>query len=446
MRKRMIGLVFALVMVLMTAVAAADMDLPKGDTLFDSYCKKYGYFGEWDQETWVKLGKEMEPEEPICTLNAYALKKCRYPEENTADIGREEAKALALKASGIPEASVDSCILMEAEPHPVWKVHIITDGPADPVLELDAETGEVTATETYKHNYTPEYVLFTTQKAWRAMELEHDGAWWIAIREVAYAYLDLNMNDPSSQLAERTLYHWEEDGLTTRFTGRWAGMKSYLVELDENGFVLRCEETDTDSTTEMPELDEDGNLPMPTPRPDGKPWFWGQEIKDEAYWNRMERAMANQGVTAENFEKKQKEWEKKYGREAEWPQECTVIKFFFTLPDYDTEGIAECYPLFSQEGKPTLEEMKAKALEEFKKAIAGQKKKKWMDGLRANGQLLSDAWNDTAHERYNKPVWCMRIERYEKEDGYKHWVPKGYVMLDEDGNIEEVVPELNGGG
>ena len=65
MRKRMIGLVFALVMVLMTAAAAADMDLLKGDTLFDSYCKKYGYFGEWDQETWVRLGKDIQALEYI---------------------------------------------------------------------------------------------------------------------------------------------------------------------------------------------------------------------------------------------------------------------------------------------------------------------------------------------------------------------------------------------
>ena len=39
-------------------------------------------------------------------------------------------------------------------------------------------------------------------------------------------------------------------GLTVRFTGRREGMKSYEVELDENGFVLRCEETGTAAAEE----------------------------------------------------------------------------------------------------------------------------------------------------------------------------------------------------
>ena len=40
--------------------------------------------------------------------------------------------------------------------------------------------------------------------------------------------------------------------MTLRFTGRWKGMKDYEVELDENGFVLGCEETESAATEEKP--------------------------------------------------------------------------------------------------------------------------------------------------------------------------------------------------
>ena len=132
----------------------------------------------------------MDALEPA-TPDGKLLKMGHYPEEDSVSIGREKAQELAIAASGKRTAEVNTCVLIGADPHPVWKIRLLTDDPASPVIELDAQTGEVVAVDIFKTDYTPSYVLYSTEKNWRKTELETDGPVQMAVKAVTYAYGDL---------------------------------------------------------------------------------------------------------------------------------------------------------------------------------------------------------------------------------------------------------------
>ena len=148
----------------------ADTGPLDGNNAFQRYWDVYGYFAGWDQSVWVQLGKDMEGFEPEYSIDGLVIKATRYPEESAAAIGREEAKALGIKATGQRTAQAHSCVLVDAEPHPVWVLRIITSEAGDPVIGIDAETGETVFTETYVVDETPSYVTFSLPETWRKVE------------------------------------------------------------------------------------------------------------------------------------------------------------------------------------------------------------------------------------------------------------------------------------
>lgn len=141
-----------------------------GDNLFRRYWQVYGYYAFWEQERWIRLEKDMADMEPQ-SVAGQVLKATHYPEEASVKIGKEEAKELALEATGWRTAEVHTCILVDAEPHPVWIMRVIArDGDDDPVIGLDAETGEVVFTEHYIVDETPGYVMYSLPETWKKIE------------------------------------------------------------------------------------------------------------------------------------------------------------------------------------------------------------------------------------------------------------------------------------
>ena len=122
--------------------------------------------------------------------------------------------------------------------------------PVERLLEIDAETGETVANELCDPKYTPAYALFTTEKNRRAFELKELGAEAVARREVRYAFAamneDLEEKLPMPDFDNPEEYDVQGKGRTVRFTGRREGLKTFELELDENGYVARCDITDTD--------------------------------------------------------------------------------------------------------------------------------------------------------------------------------------------------------
>ena len=171
------------------------------------------------------------------------LRQARFPEESTVRIGREEAESLAWnKFLG----EIDFQVLIDAEPHPVWKF-LLNTWPVKRLIEIDAETGEVVASEMCDTRYMPAYALFSTEKERRALELKELGTETIARREALHAFAELNLDVPAPDFDNPDEYDIRITGRTVRLTGLRNDLKTFEVELDENGYVLRCEITDAES-------------------------------------------------------------------------------------------------------------------------------------------------------------------------------------------------------
>ena len=301
---------------------AIDLGPMTGENLFRRYWEAYGWFGEWDQSRWVQLEADMRKLEPT-TINNKVIKATHYPEESSVSIGHEEAQRLGLQVSGRRTAQVNTCVLVDAEPHPVWIMEILSMVPTT-VVGIDAETGETVFNMNYNHNVTPDYVFYSLPETWRKMELEMKGAPYVAERAVIDRYTPQETHMLDYDYMEDG-YNWdlEVDGLTVRYTGRWKGVKSYEVELDENGNVLRCEETESEATEEKPkeEIWE-------------QPWIWKNAAAPDAYWEQLEAALAKNGVDAGfgNLPDKLVEWTQQYGafsKEA-WPSDLYAIGYVLT--------------------------------------------------------------------------------------------------------------------
>ena len=415
-----------------------------GDNLFDRYWQVNGYFGAWDQSVWVQLGQDMAGLDPK-GIEGQLLKATRYPEESAVRIGHEEAKELGIRATGKRAAEVNTCVLVDADPHPVWIMRILTDEPDDPVIGIDAETGETVFREAYKVDYTPHYTLYSMPEKWRKAELDKYGALYVAKVAITHKFSDMWYDCPEIEVDNGEDWEVHLDGLTMRCTGRWKGMKAYEVELDENGYVLRCEESDSPATEEKP-ADWYVGYAAPTPQPNGKPWIWGNGFAPEGYWDQIAQAMEANGVTFDNLYEKTDEWTEQYGvleDDANWPQDLFVIGYVLTAmrPDY-LELVPVEYPVFADPVKKTKEEIEAIARQAFHEAADAEKGAEWVD----RQKLISALWNNGIYEYYGiereEPTWRATL----MENCNGTWESKGTVMIDEDGNVIFAQMDLEGNG
>ena len=429
-----------------------------GDTLMLRFGASYGYFGQWDQSVWVHLKNEMEAFEPE-GIEGKLLKLGRYPEESSVSIHHEKAQELAIRASGKRTAEINTCVLISAEPHPVWKLRVIADDPADQVIELDAETGEVVAVDIFKTDYTPSYVVFSLEKNWRRLELETDGPVQMAKRAITYKYGDLWLDFPELDVENPEEYEIRQEGLTVQFVGRWKGMKDYLVELDDNGYVLRCEESETESAAErsiQPERSVEYRddvyglyLPpynAPAPREDGKPWLYGMDFASEEYWQQLDAAMDRLGVSAFNLEAKEREWQAEYGDCEFWPQDMQICAFMLSTPPDILTGQGEhfIYPLFPDPEKKSEEEIIRIAMAALHADADDTMGAEWADALSISMCLNSNGFLMDRNEYARMPCWQVEFKEFEEE--YQAWNTKYYMIVNEDGDILFSELSLNGNG
>jgi len=426
----------------------ADTEEPDGDGLFLRYRAVYGWFGDWNQERWVQLGKDMQALDPR-EAEGWTLKATRYPEENTVRIGNAEARELALRAvgdAGLYPPEVNTCVLADADPHPVWIMRVLTysgEGEEpDPVVGIDAETGETVFIVRYYVDETPHYIFWSTPETWRV----YTGAVALARKAVVFRYADRDLDDPDTDVYNEEDWDTEQEGLTVRFTGRWKGMKAYEVELDGNGSVLRCEQSGSPSDAEKPAGErEEEDSPIPTPQPDGTPWIWGSAFAPAEYWERLSAVMEENGVTFDNLKEKVFEWSQEYGElgdEGNWPQDRFMIGYVLTqmIPE-ELEWERVRYPVFADPEKKSKEEIEAIAWEAFHEAADPEGGAGRISRMRAASRLMSDGIYEYFGVAWDAPAWYVYF--MEMQDC---WENKGLVMLDEDGNILTVQVDLEGSG
>lgn len=427
----------------------ADVEPLNGDNLFSRYTAVYGYYGQWEQGIWVKLRQDMDPMEPS-GIEGKLLKLGRYPEENSVSIDHVKAQELAIKASGKRTAEINTCVLMDAEPHPVWKLRVIADDPADQVIELDAETGEVLGVDIYRTDYTPSYVLYSLEKNWRRLELETDGPVQMAKKAITYKYGDLWLDFPELDVENPDEYEIQQEGLKVQFVGRWKGMKDYLVELDDNGSVLRCEETASKSTEERSSVSENTVIegfsiaPTPTPQPDGKPWFWGMDFAPQDFWDQLDKLFFTHVMTMDDYPAREKDWLDAFGPSEFWPQEYQVVRFLYLASEEELKQPGLHYPVFPGSDRKSQQEICKIALNAFHGIADAEMGKEWVDSVKTGCTLLSDEINPDTGVEFGKHVWWVNFNIW--DDEFNLWNSKGYAILDEDGNVLTVKLELSGNG
>ena len=150
--------------------------------------------------------------------------------------------------------------------------------------------------------------------------------------------------------------------------------------------------------------------------------------------------MADNGVTFSNLAVKTAEWNKTYGSDEFWPQDCYVINFF--LEDRMSSDFDHVYPIFLNEEKKTKEEILAIAADAFRKAAEPEQGAAWMDSIWSYANLWSDGYDYNAvNETYGCPVWWVEFSTGTGDDRHSC----GYAQLDEDGNVLDVQFEMSNG-
>lgn len=164
--------------------------------------------------------------------------------------------------------------------------------------------------------------------------------------------------------------------------------------------------------------------PSPTPRADGKPWMWGDEIFPAEYWARLEKAMEKHGVTFDNIDEKAAEWKALYPTDIPgtddyfaWPQELKAI--YYTLRRWE-EGDHNTYMILPEENGITEEQAAEIAWKAFREVCQGQVEEEWVNGLEMSLCLWS---NDS--QNHGKSKWVIQF--HEKIDEFN---TRGWVSLD----------------
>ena len=232
------------------------MDPPvDGDNLFSRFYDLYGPMGKWDQSVWVQLEKDMKDLEPK-EIQGKVMKATHYPEESSVSIKQEEARKLGRKTTGKNMTEVNSCVLVDAQPHPVWIVQLLTDYVLT-IVGIDAETGETVLSMPDRADFSPRYMSFSLPEIWRKIEMEEKGPRYMAPAAIIdrvfpadeeWRSYDLGDADVTwmdyCNMNEGTAWRVEVDGLTVRCISHREGVKSYEVEFDQEGNVIRFEEKD----------------------------------------------------------------------------------------------------------------------------------------------------------------------------------------------------------
>ncbi len=424
----------------------ADTEILNGDNLWKRYGQANGYFGQWEQSVWVRLEEDMSGLEPL-QIGGRLLKATHYPEESSVKIQHGRAQELGMQATGKRTAEVNTCVLVDAQPHPVWIMRILTDEPDEPVVGIDAETGDVVFTEQFKTDYTPQYVLYSMPETWRKMELEMLGAPYMAKVAITHKFGDMWLDEPELDVDNTENWELQQDGLVIRYIGRWNGMKSYEVELDQNGFVLRCEESNTASMEEKPE-ETNGETyipaPTPTPLPDGKPWFWGMDFAPQEFWDQLDKLFFTHVMTMDDYPAMEKDWLEAFGESEFWPQEYQIVRYLYYATEEQLKQPDLQYPVFPDRDRKSQKEICEIALNAFHEIADVEMGKEWVDSTKVGSALLNDGINPDTGKKYGKHVWWINFNVWEEE--FSSWIPKGYAILDEDGNVLIVRLELSGNG
>ena len=248
-------------------VLSADVYELTADNIMDRWTAEYGPRGDWPQERWVKLREEIA-DKPAETLRGKILKATPYIPERDGLLTRAQAEEAAFRAAELRHGDVNCAALIDAEPHPLWKMRLLPyedKYPESFVVEIDAVTGEMTDFDYYKSDYAalePAWHMYSLRRTWSRLTLAQDGPLPLAFLAVIHRYGDLTFDMPEEYLPIGNGYYYETeiDGLTVRFRSRWRDLPDYAVALDPDGVPLAVDQLPSTAPDALPEgFDTGGN-------------------------------------------------------------------------------------------------------------------------------------------------------------------------------------------
>ena len=235
--------------VTVTSCQASQVD---GDTLWDRYRQVYNA-SRWQQETWVKFGKDMRQYEPKGWIGRL-LKQTEYLEESAVSMTRAQAVDIAFANNDWKEEKELDATLIAADPHPVWKV-VLSGRECIWLYEIDTETGEVLDKEKYApDNYEFDHPVkrYTLHRVFAPVYAAEFGLERLAVIEISKAFGDMTFDDPiatvlgedmdsESMSGEIVSYTAEVDGRTVTIRPDRKELPAYRVTFTENDLTESCE-------------------------------------------------------------------------------------------------------------------------------------------------------------------------------------------------------------
>ena len=186
--------------------------------------------------------------------------------------------------------------------------------------------------------------------------------------------------------------------------------------------------------------------PIATPAPlaDGRPWMWGMDFAPPAFWDRLQKAMDDYGVTPNNLEQKEREWAFQYGDIMFAPYECQVIASVLSPANADLFLEEKpYYHTFPTEGKITREQAMEIAVQALHEAGDEETGADFIDDLKISAVLSVNGTMDGLYLR-EEPTWSVFFFAW--DDTYGCFSQKGSVYLTEDGEVILAQMELGGNG
>ena len=213
-------------------VLSADVEELTADNILQRYQQEFGALAGWPLSAWASLSEESVGL-PAATLKGKILAATRYLLPQEGLISQMQADEIAFRAAELTGANLYCLVLIDAEPHPVWKFCLQwNEARSYTVVEVDAATGEVLLLEPWRHDEEPGYCVYSLHRTWARLTLMEEGPLPLASMALHHNY------DTASiplRIDDERFFRPVIRGLHADFESLQDSHDSFHVSLDADG-------------------------------------------------------------------------------------------------------------------------------------------------------------------------------------------------------------------
>ena len=225
-----------------TKIKYADFGPLTADNLFSRTGYIYDSGMRWDQTTWVEFDRLLDTLPAPTAFAGKLFAATSYPDASVAKITLDEALDIVQLDLGSKADEAISWVLIDAEPHPVWKIRMGTF-PANTLFEVDAITGEILDREIYviqNPDFDHTMKMYTLRSTYMPAALEEFGPERIAMELTVKSDFDAFSYNETIFMDEN-IYQTTVEGMTVTFTCVDGSHPSYRTTILDNGMDAQIE-------------------------------------------------------------------------------------------------------------------------------------------------------------------------------------------------------------